>query len=152
RRPPRAAAGRTSGRDPPPPRIHPVAAGRRADLVPALGAVQRPDADIRRHRDRRARAPASPPRPGHRDHDPAALVHGHPRGGMNPRGGMTPGFQRVRTPWNPGSMLLAAGPWRPQDEARPTAGTGIEVSVRSTRLRSGSRAAAVRVMTTHAMM
>ena len=46
------------------------------DLVPALGPVQRPDADLCGHRDRRARAPAGAPRRGDREPDPAARVHG----------------------------------------------------------------------------
>ena len=76
RGPPRATARRTTGRDPPASRLHPLAAGRGADLVPALGSVQRPDADLRGHRDRRARAPAGAPRPGDREPDPPARVHG----------------------------------------------------------------------------
>ncbi len=76
--PSRAASGRTPRRGTPPPRLHAVAAGRPADLVPSLGPVQRPDADLRGYRDRRARAPAGAPRTGHRDQDPAYDLHGGP--------------------------------------------------------------------------
>ena len=75
RRPSRAAARRAAGRDTPPARLHAVAAGRAPDLVAPVGPVQRPDADLRGHRDRRARPPARTPRPGDRQPGPPARVH-----------------------------------------------------------------------------
>ena len=107
---------------------HPLAAGRGVDLVPALGPVQRPDADLRGHRDRRARAPAGAPRPGDHEPDPPARVHGE--GGMTGPAAGDP------------SQLLAARP----------AGSSTGAVGRSALLRSGSKAAADTVITTHAMM
>ena len=80
-RPPRTAARRTAGRGPPSPGLHAVGAGRGANLVPSLGRIRRPDADLRGHRDRRAPGPARAPRPGHRERDRPARV---PRRGEVP--------------------------------------------------------------------
>jgi glyoxylase-like metal-dependent hydrolase (beta-lactamase superfamily II) len=76
----RAAARRAARRDTPQTRFHALGAGRTPDLVPALGPAQRPDADLRGHRDRRARAPARAAWPGNRQRSPDACLHGHPQG------------------------------------------------------------------------
>ena len=78
---------------------------------------------------------AGAPRPGDREPDPPARVHGE--------GGMT--GPAVGGPGQP-----SGGPGQPP-AARP-AGSSTGASATSALLRSGSRAAAARVITTHAMM